>query len=220
MEIINKRDIMSPSEDPKPSNHERKLNLKKALNKFYPEEDLESITDALIFAVDKDLIENKEIPLNAQIKEDILMTLEKDRVLIPHSTSKTIAWEDRMLTFRPDEKYEIPHVVRYLIMKGLKIGEYDLDYALTRYLKEIGLTDPSNILTFLDTLYNKVDIGKISADAIANISKELNLESNMGSIIAFLKGGGIISPSLRNPAELKYEVNPLILKIARLKKIT
>jgi hypothetical protein len=73
MEIINKRDIMSTSEDPNPSNQERKLNLKKALNKFYPEEDLESITDALIFAVDKDLIENKEIPLNAQIKEDILM---------------------------------------------------------------------------------------------------------------------------------------------------
>ncbi len=216
MDILNKVDIIAPDKDPKPSLKHRKKNLRKALNKFYPKEDSEHITNTLIFAVEKNLIENKKIPLKSQIKEDILMTLEKDRVLIPHSTSKTIAWEDRILTFKPDEKYEIPHVVRHLIMKGSQTGKFDLDYALTKYLKEIGLTDPSNILPFLDKLFNKVDKGKISANALSNISRELKLESNMGSIIAFSKGGGVISPSLRNPTELKYEVNPFILKIARL----
>jgi len=198
-------------ETPKLSQKKKKQNLTRALNSIYSEKDLEPITRTLILAEQKDLIKNKEIELKPQVKEDLLMILERDRVLIPYKTSKTIAWEDRLLTFQPDEKYEVPNVIRILIKIGEQTGEFDLDHALTCYLDEIGENDPSKILAFFHELVMKVENGMVSAEALSNVSKKLNIESRIGTIIAVLKGGGVISPSLRIPTELKYEVNPFIL---------
>lgn len=202
-------------EAPKLSHKKRKQNLRRALRSVYSEKELEPIISTLIRAVQKDWIENKEIELKPQVKEDIIMILERDRVLIPYNTSKTIAWEDRLLTFEPDEKYEVPHVIRILIKIGEQTGEFDLDYALMSYLGEIGECDPSKILAFFHELIKKVEKGRVSAEALSNVSKKLNLESRIGTIIAVLKGGGVISPSLRIPTELKYEVNPFILNSLR-----
>ena len=177
-------------ETPKLSLKKRKQNLRRALRSIYSEKELEPITSTLIVAVQKDWIDNKEIELEPLVKEDLIMILERDRVLIPYWTSKTIAWEDRLLTFELDEKYEVPHVIRILIQTGEQNGEFDLDYALMNYLREIGEYDPSKILAFFHKLIKKVEKGKVSADALLNVSKKLNLDSRIGTIIAVLKGGG------------------------------
>jgi hypothetical protein len=80
------------------------------------------------------------------------------------------------------------------------------------YLREIGEPEPETLTVFFNQVLDNVENGRISAEALSDIADELSLEHRMGTIIAELKGGGVISPCLRVPSALSYEVNPFIMK--------
>jgi len=150
--------------------------------------------------------------MQENLKEDLLLLLEAEKILIPFQTSKTMAWEDRVITFKHGEAYEMPHVIKYLIRKAEETGEWSPSYAVNKYLEEIGEPESLKITALFDKIKDKVKQKKISPDILLKTSEELNLKSKIGTIIAELKGGGIISPCLRDPSHLKYEINPALMK--------
>lgn len=179
---------------------------------FYPEEDKKPLVETLLLAAEKDKIHNNELKIPESVKEDLLILLERERVLIPFETSRTIAWEDRVLTFKPREAYEAPHVIKHLLNRAEETGELDPHYAFKKYLGEIGEPEPDTMTMFFDHVLHNVENGRISAGTLSKIAEELSLEHRMGTIIAELKGGGVISPCLRDPSTLSYQVNPFLLK--------
>jgi len=191
---------------------ERERNLEEALKKIFPEEDIKSLLKIIWLAAEKARIYYEEIKMQENLKEDLLLLLEAERILIPFQTSKTIAWEDRVTTFKPGDAYEMPHVIRYLIRKAEETGEWNPSYAVNRYLEEIGEPESVKITVFFDKIKEIVKQKKISPEIILKVSEELNLQSKIGTIIAELKGGGIISPCLRDPSRLRYEINPALMK--------
>jgi hypothetical protein len=80
------------------------------------------------------------------------------------------------------------------------------------YLREIGEPEPETLTVFFNQVLDSVKNGRISAEALSEVADELSLEHRIGTIIAELKGGGVISPCLRDPSALSYEVNPFLLK--------
>jgi len=197
---------------PRPSRGERRRNLEDALRDVFPEEDHAALIEMLLLAAEKEKIRNNELEMPVPVKEDLLMLLERERVLIPYGTSKTIAWEDRVLTFKPGETYEAPHVVRNMLNRAAETGELDPRYAFRKYLSEIGEPEPETMTSFFVHVLDNVENGRISAGTLSEIAGELSLGHRMGTIIAELKGGGVISPCLRDPSTLSYEVNPFLLK--------
>lgn len=195
-----------------PSLGERRRSLEEALRGVFPEEDQKPLVEILLLAAGNEKIRNNEIQLPEPVKEDLLILLERERILIPFETSKTIAWEDRMLTFKPDEAYAVPHVTRNLLNRAEETGELDPRHAFKEYLGEIGEPDPETMTMFFDHVLDNVENGRISAGKLSKIAGELSVEHRMGTIIAELKGGGVISPCLRDPSTLSYEVNPFLLK--------
>ena len=191
---------------------ERRRNLEVALGGVYPEEDQEPLVETLLLAAEKEKLQYNELQIPEPVKEDLLMLLERERVLIPFETSKTIAWEDRVLSFKPGETYEVPHIVRNMLSRAEETGRLDPRHALSRYLREIGEPEPETLTVFFNRVLDKVEDGRISAEALSEIADELSLEHRMGTIMAELKGGGVISPCLRDPSALSYEVNPFLLK--------
>ncbi len=177
-----------------------------------PEEDHAALIEMLLLASERDKIRNNELQIPEPVKEDLLMLLERERALIPFETSKTIAWEDRVLTFKPGETYEAPHVIKNMIRRAEETGELDTRHAFREYLRDIGEPEPEKMTVFFDHVFDRVENGRISAEALSEIAEELSLEHRMGTIIAELKGGGVISPRLRDPSTLSYEVNPFLLK--------
>ena len=188
-----------------------KCKLKETLKKRFKGHNEELLAKIILFAVKKDKIRYEEIKIQDSFKVDLLMLLEKEKILIPLKTSKTLAWEDRILTFKPGEIYEIPHVIRYLIRKADETGEWNPDYAVKSYLKEIGEPEPEKITTFFNKVKENMKQNKITPEILIKVSDELNLRSKIGTIIAELKGGGIISPCLRDLSQLRYEVNPSLI---------
>jgi len=177
-----------------PTQGERRRNLEDALRDVFPEEDHVALIETLLLASERDKIRNSELQIPEPVKEDLLILLERERALIPFETSKTIAWDKNMLR------------------RAEETGRLAPRCAFKEYLREIGEPDLETMAVFFDHMLDNVENGRISAEALSDIADELSLEHRMGTIIAELKGGGVISPCLRDPSTLSYEVNPFLLK--------
>jgi hypothetical protein len=198
---------MSPREPTK-----KKRNLVEVVERIFPGEDEEHLSQILSHAAERGKIRYEEIEMQEAAKVDLLLLLEKERVLIPFKTSKSMAWEDRVLNFRSGEVFEMPHVIIHLIRRAEETGEWDPDYAVKTYLREIGEEEPEKIVALIERIKPNVKRGKVTPKILLDASEELDLRSKIGTIIAVLKGGGIISPCLRKPSSLRYEINPSLMK--------
>ena len=97
--------------------------MEEVLKERFPGENVKVIARVLAFAADKGSIRYEEIELEDDIKVDLLFLLVKERLLLPVRTSRTLAWEDRILTFKSGERYEMPHVIRNLVRNAEKNGK-------------------------------------------------------------------------------------------------
>jgi hypothetical protein len=187
-------------------------NLEEALKKRFPGEHARPIAEILSIATEKGSVVYDELDMREDVKDDLLLLLEKERLLIPVRTSRALAWEDRMMIFRRGEVFEMPNVIGHLMRYVEKTREWDPDHAMRRYLEEIGEKAPEEILSLFNKVKKDARDYRITPEAILRASEELNLTAEMGRIIAELKGGGIISPCLRDPSRLLYEVNPSLVR--------
>lgn len=106
--------------------------------------------------------------------------------------------------------------IRHLIRKAKETGEWNPDYAVKKYMEQIGETKVEKIVVLLERIKEKTKNNKISSKLLKEVSGKLNLQANIGKIIVELKGGRIISPCLRNsvhPVLLQYEINPSLFKL-------
>ena len=188
------------------------------LKKHFPEVDAAVLADTLSLAAERGKISYDEIEIREDLKEDLLLQLEKERILIPYNTSKTIGWEDRVLVFKPGEIYEMPHVIRNLVKILRDYGEWDPEQAINVCLGEIGEPEPEKITGLFEKMMEDAESNYVTPDNLMRKAGELEQKSCL--IIAELKGGGIISPCLRNPARLRYEVNPSLIKGSIFESVT
>jgi len=185
--------------------------LEEALRRRFPREDIKTLSEVLSFAAKKRKIRYEEITVREDEKLDILLFLEKERLLLPSKTSKSLAWEDRELTPKLGEEYEMPNVIIHLIKKAEETGEWNPNYAVKRYMEDIGEPEAEKILELLNRVKEKAEGKEITPEILEEVSGKLGLRSKLGRIIAELKGGGIISPCLRRFIQRRsvlYEINP------------
>lgn len=192
--------------------------LKKVLEKMFPEEDTESLAKILSLASKRGKVSYEEIEALKEREELLLLTYNK-RLLLPTRTSqvsKSLAWEDRILVPKTGEAYEMPNVIRYLVRDAEETGEWRPDYAVRKYLKDIEEAEAEKVLKLFQEVKRRVTrseilskTGKITPQLLKETSEELKLGLDINKTIAELKGGGIISPSLRKfRFRLLYEINP------------
>jgi hypothetical protein len=179
------------------------------LRERYPEVDALVLADILSLASEKGKISYDDIELREDLKEDLLLDLEKDRILIPYNTSKTMAWEDRLLVFKPGELYEMPLVIRHLIRIARDKGVWDPSLAMESSLVEIGESEPEKIRVLFEKVLTGIEINVITPEDF--MKNAVDLDNKVCLVIAELKSAGIISPCLRRPYKLRYEVNPSLI---------
>jgi hypothetical protein len=147
--------------------------------------------------------------------EDVVLTGYEWRLLIPiKSARETLDWESKILLLNPDEMYKMPNVIKYLVKNAEKTGEWNPDYAVAEVFKKMGEPNWEKMSTLVKKLEENAENGKVNAIQIRGICEKLSLKERTGSLIAELKGSGIISPKLSSFAEVFkakapiYELNP------------
>jgi len=119
--------------------------LEEVLKERFPGENVKVIARVLAFAADKGSMRYEGIELEGDLKVDLLFLLVRERLLLPVRTSRTLAWEDRLLTFKSGEKYEMPHVIWNLVRNAEKKGKWSPDYAIKKYLE---ILENQNLIKF------------------------------------------------------------------------
>jgi hypothetical protein len=141
--------------------------------------------------------------------EDVLLLGSEWRLLLPVRTVKSAAWEDRLLLCKPEESYEVPNIIRYIVEGAGKTGYWNTADAIIRLFKEMGEPAWERMPKLIERLGEKAIDHRISAAKIRKTCIELGMENRVDMLIAGLKGSGVMSPKLGSFAEVNREGSPL-----------
>lgn len=145
---------------------------------------------------------------------DVLLLGSEWGLIFPVRTLKSAAWEDRLLVAQPEEFYEVPNIVKYLVEDAQKTGRWEIERTLAKLFRDMGEPNWEQIPELVERLEEQAKDYRITASQIKTVCNELGLEDRVDALIAELKGSGVMSPKLRAIAEVSragmpiYELNP------------
>ena len=148
--------------------------------------------------------------------DEVLLALWEWKLVIPVRSFKCSEWDSRILLAEPGESYEMPNISKTLVKMGMETGRWDSTPAILDLFQCMGEPEweklPALILSIKkNTMHNKIDGARIGALCIKN-----GLKDKTGTMIAVLKGAGIISPKLAAISQVAesrsplYEFNPSV----------
>ena len=193
--------------------------LKEALSSFLGNTELTgSLAQILTFASKRGRVTFHEVVETVgDNAEEVLLLGNEWRLILPLRTRRTSSWEDRLLLFGPNELYEVPNIVRYLVENASETGLWEPGVALSELFREMGDPDWNIIPRLVERLWEQSKHYRITAIQIKEICGGLGLGDRVDALIVELKGSGVISPKLRSPAEVSragaviFELNPSLL---------
>ena len=199
--------------------------LNEALSSFLGNTELtDSLTQILTRASKKGRVTFHEVAETVgENAEEVLLMGYEWRLVLPMRTRRTSSWEDRLLLFSPDELYEVPNIVRYLVENASKTGIWEPGVAVSELFREMGDPHWNIIPRLVGRLWDQSRHSRITAIQIQEICCGLGLGDRVDALIVELKGSGVISPKLRSPAEVSragaviFELNPSLLTLSEKK---
>jgi hypothetical protein len=148
--------------------------------------------------------------------EEVLLLGYDWRILLPVRTSRSMEWGDRVLIPMAGEIYELPNVVKCLVQEAIRSGMWEPGKAVAETARKMGEPAWDQFPRLVKKLGEYAEGNRITAVQIKKACRAFHLQDRMDSLIADLKGSGILSPSLGylpEAAQRKspmYELNPAL----------
>lgn len=133
------------------------------------------------------------------LSQEAVMAMGYWRLMLPARTShgRGIAWENRLSVPRAGEIYEVPRCVSYTFGNLVSKGTWDWEFGVKEYMREIGEKDENIVLEVIKRLVKGSYFKRlINARMIEEACRIYNYPRSTGTLIAELKGGGVMSPCL------------------------
>ncbi len=184
------------------------------------EELVPQIVSVLSRAARTGVISYEEVGQIDENAEDILLSTNQWRLLVPWRTWRSGEWDDSVLMPARGEMYAMPNIVRELVENAEQTGDCDIDSALERLFKRAKEPSWERMPGLVRRLARESKDLKISVVQIKKICSELGLGDRVDSLISELKGSGVMSPSLGALAKVVeagspvYEINRLVFEMA------
>jgi len=176
------------------------------------------LSQVLAYAAVKGSVSYQEIKeIIKDDPEDVLLLAEKWRLLLAVRTTKSSAWEDRLLLLKDGEIYEIPNLIRYLVKHAIDTGIWDPENTIIELFKEFEDPNWEQIPGFVESIVEKATDYKINSNQIKKIFIQSGLSNRVDGLIAELKAAGIMSPKLGSIPDVLgaqspiYELNPSVI---------
>ena len=139
---------------------------------------------------------------------ELLLIANEKRFIMP--LGENLSWDSSDRFFRlEDEIYTIPNVVKFAVIRALESGMWDIEHAICAYFKQIEEPLWETMPAFFNALKQHAKYRKITPDDIKAIADSFGIGDKTGTLIAELKGSGLISPSVKVGLSAAYEIHPL-----------
>ncbi|MFC1944111.1 hypothetical protein ACFLX5_01215 [Chloroflexota bacterium] len=186
--------------------------LTTAINRRFPVEESPDLAVILSFACDREIVSYQEIDLLPLLKDELLMILHQERLLISTTSPSNggSAWKDKLLTLEAYERYQMPRAVRHLVEEAEKTGEWDPRLAEEKCLREVGERSLAGLLRFLSTLKMRASDFMVTPQTMQETAATVGIDLDLHRIIDELVRCGIISTNTQTSLRLglaQYEMN-------------
>jgi hypothetical protein len=156
-----------------------------------------------------------EIEVETASKEEILMVAHRERLLISTSPSSMggASWQEKVLTFSENERYQMPRVVRHLVQEARETGEWEPGHAVVECLKEVGEGRVEELVGFLEGLLEICPEHRVTPEMMEALGRQMGLELDLHRVIdEFVRCGIVSSPVQASiyKGSAAYEVNPCL----------
>ncbi len=148
--------------------------------------------------------------------DDVLLVGWEWRLLIPVRTSRCGEWDDRVLMAEPGEVYEMPNVSGLLVESARRSGEWNSQKAIEDFFKVSGEPEWERMPALVRRLSEISSSGVVTASQVREACHEVGLGERVDTMIAILKGAGVMSPKLGSLTQVTragtplYELNPCL----------
>ncbi len=193
-------------------------NLEQALKTFLRYETfLEELTSVLAQFCENDVTVYKQIrKIAGDNLTEMLLELWNWKLIIPIRSSKCGEWDSRILLAEPGESYEMPNISRVLVKNAQLSGVWDSRQAIVDLFKVMSEPEWKKMPDLVLEIKQGCIHNTISGARVGIACARKGLKNKTGTMIAVLKGSGIISPKLMAFAEVArssspvYEFNPSV----------
>lgn len=172
----------------------------------------------LIKACDARVISYEEAEsIAGEETDDALMLGWEWRLLIPVRTARCAEWDDRMLMLEPGERYEIPNITRVIVYQAIQGEGWHPSKAIADYFKQNREPAWERMPLLVEEIKRGCRNGVITAEGIAGACRRVELGDRVDTMIAIMKGAGVMSPRLGSLNQVAatgvplYELNPCLL---------
>jgi hypothetical protein len=198
-------------------------NLRRALTAFLGSGDpISQLTHVLAAACVTGTIPYSEVEkASGEDTEDVVLVAWKWRLLVPMRMSRCGEWDDRLLVAEPGETFEMPNIVRFLVQGAMDVAEWNSNSAVLNLFNVMEEPNWERIPALVSKLHERSSNNRIDAQEIKKACREVGLEDRIDTLIALLKGSGIMSPNLAPIAKVTrtgspiYELNPCVFAESR-----
>ncbi|MFO8010080.1 MAG: hypothetical protein R6U89_04610 [Dehalococcoidia bacterium] len=148
--------------------------------------------------------------------EDIILTGWQWRLLIPVRTSRCGEWDDRVIMLEPGEEFEMPNIVCFLVDEAISSRKWNTHLAVEIYFQQSHERDWDKLPDLVMRIKEMCSNYTIDAPGISKACNAAGLKDRADTMIAILKGAGVISPKLGSLALVSefgaplYEFNPSV----------
>ena len=197
--------------------------LETALRKLLdPDPVTRNLARVLVAACRRGRVSYDEVQrITKESADDVLLVGIELRVLLPVRTLRSAAWEDRILLAEPGEMYELPNVVRFLVRNAGRTGQWNPNEVLSEVFRLAGEPEWEQIPRLVERLGEKSQDYRINAVQVREACIDLGLGDRVDTLIAELKGSGVMSPKLSSLGQVArigsptYELNPSLFPSKR-----
>jgi len=155
----------------------------------------------------------EEIELAPEVKDDIILMAFEERVMLPLKSRRGSAWEDRILNFSEGERYQLPRVVRCLALEASRSGRWDIGYALSEVLTEVGERQVDTMVKYLRRLMERVPAFEMEVGTLQSVGEQMGLQMDMHDTLDRLVRCGVMSPRTQlslHTGVSRFEINPCL----------
>ncbi len=203
-------DAQSPPPDPT-----ARKRLETALQTHFAGKEAGLMARLLDAALPADTIAYESLALPPETRDDTLLAAFEERALIPVRSSRSAAWEDRVLSLAPGERYFMPGVVRSLLTSARERGRLDPEGAVRRIISRETATLPAAeqagpLATLVAGLRKHASAYRAEAGLMKAVARHCGLTLDLHDVIDILVICGILSPCTHGPAIAGlswYEIN-------------
>ncbi|MFP4392435.1 MAG: hypothetical protein ACLFOA_07125 [Desulfohalobiaceae bacterium] len=192
---------------------EQRARIQEALSFAFDQHEAKCLGKMLFQCMEKEVTNYEELDIECAEKDDHILSLFEQRLLIPIKSGTGSSWEEKSLELRPGEAYSMPPVARSMLRFCAWSARPDPEQALTGVLAMCPAVDAQSLVRLVMHGLQHSTSYRLEAGLFGALARRLGLELDLHQAVDLLVTLGVLSPckavSMASGIS-RYEIHPCL----------